>query len=68
MPDKNDNSWATAMRYLSLALMLPASTLAGYWIGSALDHVFATHALKTVFMILGTAGGFTQFIRGMTKP
>jgi len=65
--DKNQNPWTTVARYLSLAMLLPASSLVGYAIGYGLDHVFSTHYLRTVCLILGTAGGFTQFIRGMTK-
>ena len=67
MSDKNENPWNTVARYLSLAMLLPASTLVGYAIGYGLDHYFGTTFLRTVFLLLGTAGGFTQFIRSMTK-
>ena len=67
MSDKNQNPWTVVARYLSLAMLLPASSLVGYAIGYALDHVFGTNFLRTVFLLLGTVGGFIQFIRGMTK-
>jgi F0F1-type ATP synthase assembly protein I len=65
--DKNQNPWTVVARYLSLAMLLPASSLVGYAIGYGLDHVFGTNFLRTVFLLLGTVGGFIQFIRGMTK-
>ena len=67
MSDKNQNPWTIVARYLSLAMLLPASSLLGYAIGYGLDHLFSTHHLRTIFLLLGTAGGFIQFIRGMTK-
>ena len=64
--DKKDDMWAVFARYFSLAALLPASTLVGYAIGYGLDHFFATTYLKTVFMLLGSAAGFIQLIRGLS--
>jgi F0F1-type ATP synthase assembly protein I len=66
MSDKKDDMWATFARYFSLALLLPVSTLVGYGIGYGLDHLFGTTFLKTVFMLLGSAAGFVQLIRGLS--
>jgi F0F1-type ATP synthase assembly protein I len=49
--------------YSALALLLPASTFAGYLIGYWLDRLFHTHFLYIVLLILGSAGGFVQLIR-----
>lgn len=53
--------------YMSLAVLLPLSTLAGFLIGYLLDRVFGTHFLKIVFLILGTIGGFVQLVRQLTQ-
>lgn len=53
--------------YMSLAVLLPVSTLAGFLIGYLLDRVCGTHFLKIVFLILGTIGGFVQLVRQLGK-
>jgi len=65
MPD--DNGCGAFARYFSLAIMLPASSLAGYAIGVWLDNAFGTHFLRMVFLGLGTVGGFIQLVRGLDK-
>jgi F0F1-type ATP synthase assembly protein I len=67
MSDQPQNAWAQVARYLSLAVLLPVSSLAGYGIGYLLDQAFSTHALKTVFLILGTVAGFVQLLRSLGK-
>jgi F0F1-type ATP synthase assembly protein I len=62
---KDDGGWATFGRYFSLAVALPASSIAGYGLGYWLDRAFGTHYLAIVFLILGTVGGFIQLIRGL---
>jgi F0F1-type ATP synthase assembly protein I len=49
--------------YTALAMLLPVSTFVGYLIGRGLDHLFGTHFLYIVFLILGSVGGFVQLIR-----
>ena len=49
--------------YMSLAILLPASTFVGYAIGYLLDKLFGTHFLYIVFLILGSISGFVQVIR-----
>ena len=63
----DDSGWGAFAKYFSLAIMLPASTLTGYGIGYWLDHAFGTHFLSMVFLVLGTAGGFIQLVRGLGK-
>lgn len=65
MSDKKNDVWVVFARYFSLALLLPVSTLVGYGMGYGLDHMFGTTYLKTVFMLLGSAAGFVQLIRGL---
>jgi F0F1-type ATP synthase assembly protein I len=67
MSEKGDNFGATFARYLSVGLLLPVSTVIGYAIGYGIDHVAGTHIFKMIFLLLGTAGGFFELIRQLTK-
>jgi F0F1-type ATP synthase assembly protein I len=67
MRREKESGWNQAMRYSSLAMLLPISTFAGYAIGYGLDHVFGTGFLKIVFLILGTVSGFVEFIRVLSR-
>lgn len=60
-----DNVWVQVSRYLSLAFILPVSTLVGYVIGWLLDKLFHTHFLYLVFMLLGVIAGFLEVFRGL---
>jgi F0F1-type ATP synthase assembly protein I len=53
--------------YLSLAIMLPASMAAGYFIGLVLDNAFGTHFLYIIFLILGIATGFIELMRQLLR-
>lgn len=66
-PPKNDDMWGAFARYLSLGMLLPVSSLVGYGIGYALDRFFSTHFLSIVFLLLGSAAGFIQLVRGLSK-
>jgi len=67
MSDKKDNPFQAYARYSGLAMLLPASTVVGYAIGYGLDYLFGTHFLRIVFLLLGTAGGFVELIRELTR-
>ena len=54
-------------QYLALALLLPVSTFVGYVIGYLLDRAFGTSFLKIPFLILGTAAGFVQLYRQLSR-
>ena len=58
---------ASVGEYSGLAFLLPISTLVGYGIGYLLDNVFGTHFLYIVFLVIGTASGFVQIIRHVTR-
>jgi len=64
---KDDGGYAALGRYLTLGMMLPASSLAGYGLGYWLDGAFHTSFLKFVLLGLGTVGGFIQLVRGLNK-
>ncbi len=53
--------------YTSLAFLLPAATVVGWFVGKLLDRAFHTHFLYLVFLILGIAAGFLQLIRQLTR-
>ena len=61
--DKPNKAAISAARYISIASLLPASTLVGYAIGYGLDSWLGTQYLKIVFLILGIVAGFTQLVR-----
>jgi F0F1-type ATP synthase assembly protein I len=61
--NRNDNAWAQASRYLSLGLILPVSTFAGYFIGYLLDRLFHTGFLAVIFLVLGSVAGFVALLR-----
>jgi F0F1-type ATP synthase assembly protein I len=67
MKEKGDGFMAAALRYTAIATMLPASTFAGYLVGTFLDRWLGTGYLKIVFLLLGIAGGFVQLIRELMR-
>ncbi len=54
-------------QYLGLAMLLPISTAVGYGIGYGLDHLFHTHFLAFVFLVLGIVAGFVRLIRELQQ-
>jgi F0F1-type ATP synthase assembly protein I len=66
-PDPKKNYWVQVGRYSQLALMLPAGTVAGWLIGSALDHWLRTSWISVVGLLLGTAGGLIELIRTVSR-
>jgi F0F1-type ATP synthase assembly protein I len=60
--NSDDNVWLTVGRYLALMSMVPAAIFVGYGIGLGLDHLFSTHFLRFVFVVVGTAAGFVPII------
>lgn len=53
-------------RYSSIALLLPSSLAAGYFIGYLLDKAFHTDFLYLVFLLLGIVAGFIELVREVT--
>jgi len=66
--DSNKKSpWKQIGDYASLGVMLPASTVTGYFIGLLLDRAFGTHFLYVVFLILGSVAGFVELFRIVSR-
>jgi len=61
-PDKK-NPWVQVSRYSQFALMLPAGTVAGWLLGSALDRWLHTSWISIVGLFLGIAAGLIELIR-----
>ena len=53
--------------YTSLAFMLPASAVIGYFLGYLLDKEFETTWIYIVGLILGIVAGFVQLIRQLMR-
>jgi F0F1-type ATP synthase assembly protein I len=62
-PGKKKNPWVQVGRYSQLALTLPAGTVAGWLLGSALDRWMHTSWISVVGLLLGTIGGLIELIR-----
>ncbi|HEY1242762.1 MAG TPA: AtpZ/AtpI family protein [Bryobacteraceae bacterium] len=67
MADGNKQFSKQVGQYLSMALLLPVSTFVGYAIGYLLDRLFHTKFLTIVFLILGSAAGFVQLYRELSR-
>ena len=64
---KPDKSLFWLGKYLSLALTLPASVVAGYILGATADHFFHSPILKAIGILLGMVAGLTQIIRELSR-
>lgn len=64
---KQSNVWTMVVRYLSMAMLLPAATFVGYAVGYGLDHLFSTRFLRIVFLLFGIAAGFINLIRELGR-
>jgi F0F1-type ATP synthase assembly protein I len=67
MPPDNNKSLIWLSKYLSLALTLPASVVAGYILGAAADHWLHLPILRAVGILLGMAAGMIQIIRELSR-
>jgi F0F1-type ATP synthase assembly protein I len=69
-PENNDqqkNIWRQIGRYSSLAMVLPASVVAGLLIGYALDRWLKTTWITLVGLLVGCVAGFVELIRGVVR-
>ena len=67
MPPKSDKGLIWLGKYLSLALTLPASVVAGYILGSVADHWVRSSFLRVVGIILGMIAGLIQIFRELNR-
>jgi F0F1-type ATP synthase assembly protein I len=56
-----------AARYSQLALTLPAATVVGWLLGTALDRWLGTSFLSVVGLLLGIAAGFVELVRTVAR-
>jgi F0F1-type ATP synthase assembly protein I len=66
-PDQKKNPWVQVGRYSQLAMMLPAGTVAGWLLGSALDRWLHTSWISVVGLFLGIAAGMIELIRTVLR-
>ena len=66
-PNKPKSPWVQFGRYSQLAFMLPAATVAGWLIGSALDKWLHVTWISIVGLLLGIAGGMIELIRTLLR-
>jgi F0F1-type ATP synthase assembly protein I len=66
-PDRKKNPWLQVGRYSQLALMLPAGTVAGWLLGSALDRWLHTSWISVVGLLSGIAAGMIELIRTVLR-
>ena len=67
MPDEKKNLLVQIAKYSQLAFIFPASTVAGWILGLALDHWLHTTWLYLAGLILGIIAGFVTLIRTVTS-
>ena len=67
MPPKPDKSLLWLGKYLSLALTLPASAVAGYILGSFAERWLHSSLLKVVGIVLGVSAGLFQIFRELDR-
>ena len=67
MPDKPDRSLIWMSKYLSLALTLPASVVAGYIAASLADRWLHLPFLRVIGIVLGMAAGLVQIFRELNR-
>jgi F0F1-type ATP synthase assembly protein I len=65
--DQKKSPWVQVGRYSQLALMLPAGTVAGWLLGSALDRWLHTSWISIVGLFLGIAAGMMELIRTVLR-
>jgi F0F1-type ATP synthase assembly protein I len=62
-----ENFWVQAARYSQLAFIFPAALVAGWLVGTALDHWLHTTWLYLAGILLGIAAGFIELIRTVLR-
>ena len=64
---KPKNTWKQYGEYSQIALVLPASVVAGMILGAALDKWLHTTWIMLAGVVLGAVAGFYQLVRGLMK-
>ena len=66
-PEKPRNVWKQYGEYSQIALLLPASVIAGLILGAVLDKWLHTTWITLAGLLLGAVAGFYQLARGLIK-
>lgn len=66
-PPRPDKPLIWLGKYLSLALTLPASVVAGYILGALADHWLHLPLLRALGIMLGMAAGILQIVRELNR-
>jgi len=61
--EKKQSTWMQIGRFTQLAFVLPAGTVAGWLLGTAMDHWLHNRWFSIAGLILGTVAGFAELIR-----
>lgn len=64
---KPRNVWKQYGEYSQIALILPASVIAGLILGAVLDKWFHTTWITLAGLLVGAVAGFYQLARGLMK-
>jgi F0F1-type ATP synthase assembly protein I len=67
MPVKPDKGLLWLSKYLSLALVLPASVVAGYFVGALADRYLHAPILRAMGVLLGMAGGIVKIVQELSR-
>jgi len=65
--DQKRNFWLQFGRYSQLAFVLPAATIAGWFLGSLLDRWLHTSWISVVGLLLGIAAGLIELLRTVSR-
>lgn len=64
---RTDKPYLWLGKYVSLALTLPASLVAGYILGTVLDHWLHIPVLRAAGILLGVAAGLVQVLKELSR-
>jgi hypothetical protein len=67
VPAKRDHTLFLLGKYVSLALLLPASAAAGYFLGAAAGDWLHAPALRAVGILAGVAAGVTKILQELAR-
>lgn len=67
MASRPDKSLLWLGKYLSLALTLPASLVAGYILGAVADHWLHWPVLRALGILAGMAAGLMKIIQELSR-
>lgn len=67
MEPRSDKPIIWLAKYLSLALTLPASVVAGYVLGSIADHWLHIPLLRVLGILLGIVAGILQILKELSR-